>query len=156
MAEVNYNPHHLVDIKVDSTELVYGNYFFTEDDQDVEKLMPSSHQNKLKVVWDAEPQSYFLNGTLLSGPGLTWLASRYGQNLMTALFQTLDNAAQAGHEQIILIFKLSKEGWYFTNGLDYPSCIPGELVGIIEPEGYKIIDTEESDGRYEITVSWLN
>ena len=154
MAEVKYDPYSVSDIKISSTELVYGEYFFTDVDRDWDKLMPSKRQNKLKVVWEAEPHSKFLNSSLFSGVGLTWLSSHYGQKLIAALFEALKDAAEGGLEQVTLKFKLSKDGWYFSDSVDYCCCVPDELVDVIKREGYKIVQTESADKKYMITVSW--
>jgi hypothetical protein len=154
MAEVKYDPYSVSDIKVSSTELVYGEYFFTDEDSDCDKLTPSQRQNKLKVVWETEPHSKFLNAGLFSGDGLTWLSSHYGQKLITALFEALKDAAEDGKEQLTLKFKLAKDGWYFSDSVDYYCCVPDELVEVIEREGYEINDTEATDKKYTITVSW--
>lgn len=154
MAEVKHDPYSVSDIKVSSTELVYGEYFFSDEDTHWDKLTPSKRQNKLKVVWEKEPYSKFLNAPLFSGTGLTWLSSHYGQKLLTALFEALKDAAEDGKEQLTLKFKLTKDGWYFSDSVDYFCCVPDELVEIVEREGYEVTDTEATDKKYTITVSW--
>jgi hypothetical protein len=154
MAEVNYDPYSVSDIEVKSTELVYGEYCFTNEDMDWDKLMPSKRQNKLKVTWDAEPHSKFLNASLFSGAGLTWLSSSYGQKLISSVFEALKEASEEGKQQLTLRFKLVKDGWYFTDSVDYYCCVPDELVDIIEREGFEIIDTDSTEKSYKITVGW--
>jgi len=154
LQESNLDPYSVDEIKGPSTELGYGDYFFSNDHKDTDKLFPSQKQNKLKIAWAKEPVNKFLNVSLFSGPGLTWLSSYYGQRLINVIFEAFKDAAEDGENQLTLKFNLTNDGWYFKSAVEYYCCVPDELVDIIEREGFTIIDTTSTEKSYSIKVSW--
>lgn len=154
LREANCDPHSVDDVKGPSTELAYGEYLFSDDDKDADKLFPSQKQNKFKIVWEKEPVNKFLNVPLFSGLGLTWLSSYYGQRLICAIFEALKDAAEEGFNQLTLNFNLTNDGWYFKNSVEYHCCVPDELVEIIEREGFDIEETDATENSYKISVRW--
>lgn len=139
----------------DDDELVTGEYYFNEDDEEVDVLRPSVEGNKLKIRWTAEEGSTFMNAPLLSDVGLAWLSTYRGQSLIEEVFDALSDAAERGKSSLKLDFSLTKDGWHFlSEGRKIYCCMPDELVGIIEREKFTIDDTTSTDKSYSIKVSW--
>lgn len=135
--------------------LIEGEFYFGPDDESVEVLKPSYEGNIFKIKWTSEPGDKHMNQPLLSGEGLAWLSSYRGQVLIEAMFEALSDAADQGKSKIKLDFTLTIDGWYFlSDGRKLFCCIPDELVGIIERQGFIIDNTSSTDESYSIQVSW--
>jgi hypothetical protein len=139
----------------DNGELITGEYFFGDDDEELDVLRPSAEGNKLKIRWSSEHGSNFMNAPLLSDLGLAWLSTDRGQSLIEVVFYALSDAAENGKSNLELNFSLTKDGWYF---LFYTRkifcCMPDELVDIIAYENFTIDDTIATEKSYLIKVSW--
>ena len=143
------------DDNFDEYELITGEYFFSEDDEYFDVLLPSLESNKLKIRWSSEQGSTFMNAPLLSDIGLAWLSTYRGQSLIEEIFLNLSRAAESGKLSQKLDFSLTDDGWYFlSGGHKIYSCMPDELVDIIAREGFTIDDTSSTDVTYSIKVSW--
>jgi hypothetical protein len=144
-----------IDDDFDEYELITGEYFFSEDDEYFDVLLPSLESNKLKIRWSSEQGSTFMNAPLLSAEGLAWLSSYRGQSLIELVFETLSEAAEQGMSSIKLDFSLTNDGWNFLyKGRKIYCCMPDELVGIIELQNFTIDDSSSKSNSYFIKVSW--
>jgi hypothetical protein len=144
-----------IDDDFDEYELITGEYFFSEDDEYFDVLLPSLESNKLKIKWSSEQGSTFMNAPLLSAEGLAWLSSYRGQSLIELVFETLSEAAEQGMSSIKLDFSLTNDGWNFLyKGRKIYCCMPDELVGIIELQNFTIDDSSSKSNSYFIKVSW--
>ena len=136
-------------------QLVTGEYFFSDDDSQVNLLKPSVKGNKLKIQWTSEVGNTFMNDPLLSDSGLAWLSSYRGQKLIEEIFHSLSTAAEKGKTQLKLDFFLTNDGWMFDVGSEKVfCCMPDELVEIIAREEFTIDDTTSTKKSYSIKVSW--
>ena len=141
---------------VDDYAMTSGEYEFNEDHQDKDILEPINERNTFKIKWASDEGPEFMSEPLFTKTGLNWISSEYGQNLLTSIFESLKGAAAKGKSWISLKFKLTNDGWYFTNdvGNKYPSCMPDDLVEIIARERFIIADTSATTRSYTIKVKW--
>ena len=136
-------------------QLIEGEYFFSKDDEEVDLLKPSVMGNTLKIKWTSETGNTYMNDPLLSEVGLAWLSTYRGQNLVDAIFDSLNSAAEMGRTNLKLNFSLDKDGWSFDSGSRKVfCCMPDELVEIISRENFSIDDTKSTQKTYSIKVSW--
>jgi len=136
-------------------QLVTGEYYFSDEDDEVDLLKPSVKGNTLKIRWSAEEGSTYMNDPLLSDVGLAWLSTYRGQKLIEDIFYSLSSAAEMGKTNLKLDFSLTKEGWSFVIGSRKVfCCMPDELVEIIAKENFTIDDTTSTQKSYSIKVSW--
>ena len=136
-------------------QLINGEYCFSEDDDEVDLLKPSIEGNTLKIKWASETGNTYMNDPLLSDVGLAWLSTYRGQNLVEAIFDSLNSAAEMGKTSLKLNFSLDKDGWLFnSDSRKVFSCMPNELVEIISRENFSIDDTSSTQKTYSIKVSW--
>ena len=139
----------------DDGQLVTGEYFFSDEDDEVDLLEPSVKGNTLKIRWSAEEGSTYMNDPLLSDVGLAWLSTYRGQKLIEDIFYSLSSAAEMGKTNLKLDFSLTKDGWSFVVGSRKVfCCMPDELVEIIARENFTIDDTTSTQKSYAIKVSW--
>jgi len=143
------------DQTISKEELIEGEYYFGESDDDCEVLKPSSDRNTLKIKWGGKSSFIFLNESIFSSKGLAWLTDKNGQGLMDGIFKELERAAENGKTSLRLDFSLTKDGWFFEGDIfKLHSCIPYDLVGIIENHKFTIQDTLSKSKTYTIKVSW--
>jgi hypothetical protein len=139
----------------DDGQLITGEYYFSSEDDEVDLLKPSAKRNLLKIRWNAEAGSTYMNDPLLSDVGLAWLSTYRGQNLIEQIFNSLNSAAEMGKTNLKLDFSLTADGWLFVVGSkNVFCCMPDELVEIIAREEFTIDDTTSTKKSYAIKVSW--
>ena len=155
-------------IKKKREEMIYGQYLFSYKDQKVEILGEPQEllngdddwidedKNHYKVKWISDENSEFMSEPLFTKNGLNWISNEYGQNLLASIFESLKGTAAKGKSWISLKFKLTNDGWCFVNdvGYHYPSCMPDDLVEIIERQDFIIADTSATSRSYSIKVKW--
>jgi hypothetical protein len=136
-------------------DLVEGDYCFSDENEEIDVLKPSVEGNTLKIRWNSEEGSTFMNAPLLSDIGLAWLSTYRGQILIEEVFNALSESAEMGKSSMKLDFSLTKDGWYFhAGGREIFCCMPDELVDIIARENFTIDDTIATEKTYSIKVSW--
>jgi hypothetical protein len=136
-------------------QLICDEYIFGKEDVEVDLLMPSGENSLLQIRWSTESNSTFMNDPLLSDVGLAWLSTYRGQNLIDAIFDSLNSAAEIGKTNLDLIFSLDKDGWSFNAGTSKVfCCMPNEIVYIIGSKNFTIDDTSSAQKSYSIKVSW--
>ena len=108
------------------------------------------------VMWSQDSVAEFMSEPLFSKHGLNWIADEYGQNLLEAIFDCLKGVALRGKNRASIMFKLTSHGWYFVNevGYHYPSCMPNDLVEIVEMQGFIVSATSVTSKSYTIKVKW--
>ena len=108
------------------------------------------------VMWSQDSVAEFMSEPLFSKHGLNWISDEYGQNLLEAIFDCLKGAASRGKNRTSIMFKLTSHGWYFVNdvGYHYPSCMPDDLVEIVEMQGFIVSATSATSRSYTIKVKW--
>jgi len=155
-------------VKKKPEEMVYGEYFFSYKDQKVEILgelqdlvegeddWVDEDKKHYKLKWISNETPEFMIAPLFTKNGLNWISDDYGQSLLTAIFECLKLTASKGKNAISLKFKLTSDGWYFMNDFDYcyQSCMPDDLVAIIERQEFMIADTSATSRSYTIKVKW--
>lgn len=155
-------------VKKKRKETIYGEYLFSDSDQKVEILgephefsedddgWVDEDQNHYKVKWTSEETPELMSEPLFSKHGLNWISGEYGQNLLEAIFDCLQGAAAKGKSTTSIKFKLTSDAWYFVNesGYHYPSCMPDDLVAIVERQDFIISDTSATSRSYTIKVKW--
>lgn len=143
-------------IKPIEENLVPGERAFNAGDSMERLLVPVHENNEFRVFWHSANQRYCLSEPLFSNEGIFWLSKITGQHLISQIFDALAQSAGNGRRKHGLTFQLEEEGWFFERekGNLIFSCMPDELVELVERQGFTVYDTQATDHSYRIKVSW--
>lgn len=134
-----------------------GQHEFTDEDVDVSVRTPTEDGNFLVVDWSENHDDFFLNDPLFSVDGLSWLSGKYGQQLMSSIFDFLRIETDKGKRSAVLKFEMfNAQGWFFIDarGMDVYSCVPDEIPSLVQSDGFSLVDTTSTKSKYSITLSW--
>ena len=139
-----------------SNQNLINEYFYTIKDSNQSILNNVKDNCYFKISWSNINYLNCLKNPIFTGPGLSWLSSKQGQKIIEKIFTSLKESAKLGIMNLELNFEFSNnEGWYLkTNNGKIHSCLPEDLIGIVEMEKFKVRKLVSNEQLCSILVNW--